>query len=189
MNKTGCCLRGRIPCITRPHECDRLANLAESHRRVPVPRALSELHEPSAVAFDASDSDKVHVVCSPRYLSGVHKQRESQYDHPVEWAEPDIAAILGRLLLQQETGILGQHRSLEPVWSSDEVAQLTPALHTAFRQAQTREWVSFAFLQPSGTNLVVTSGGFFFKDRQMHVVLANYREIIHEYAVDIELVQ
>ena len=117
------------------------------------------------------------------------KLQESLYDHPVEWAEPDIAAILERLLLQQETGILGQHRSREPVLSSDEVAQLTPALHTAFSQVRTREWVSFAFLQPSGTNLVVISGGFFFKKRQLHVVLANYREIIHEYAVDIELVR
>jgi hypothetical protein len=113
----------------------------------------------------------------------------SQYDHPLDWAEPDIAAILGRLLLQQETGILGQHRSLEPVFSSDEVAQLTPTLHAAFRQAHTHEWVSFAFLEPSGTNLVVTSGGLFFRDRHLHVVLANYREKIHQYAVDIDLVR
>jgi hypothetical protein len=54
------------------------------------------------------------------------------YEHPLVWAEPDIAAILGQLLLQRETGLLGQHRSLEPVFSTDELKQLTPALHAAF---------------------------------------------------------
>ena len=115
--------------------------------------------------------------------------KPAQYDHPLDWAESDIAAVLGRLLVQQETGILGRHRSLEPLFSSDEVAELTTAFHAAFRQAKRQEWVSFAVLQPSGTNLIVTSGGLFFKDGHLHVVLANYRERIHQYAVDINLVR
>src|SRR5678815_4781950 len=113
----------------------------------------------------------------------------SQYDHPQGWAEPDIAAILGRLQLEQATGILGKHRSVEPVFSSDEVAQLTPSVQAAFGQAETNEWVSFALFQPSGTNVIITSGGLFFKDRQLHIVLANCREKIHQYAEDIELVR
>ncbi len=115
--------------------------------------------------------------------------QSARHEHPFDWAEADIAAILGRLQIEQETGVLGQHRSLEPVFSPDEVAQMTPAVHAAFQQAQPNEWVSFAFFTPSGTNLIVTSGGLYFKAGRLHVVLANYREKLHQHAVDIDLVR
>ena len=66
---------------------------------------------------------------------------------------------------------------------------MTPILRAAFQQAQATEWVSFVFLYPTGTNLEVTSGAFFIVHRRLHIVIANTREVINQFATDIGLVQ
>lgn len=66
---------------------------------------------------------------------------------------------------------------------------MTPILRTAFQQAQGSEWMSFAFLYPTGTNLEVTSGAFFIANRRLHMVIANAREVINQFATDIGLVR
>lgn len=117
------------------------------------------------------------------------KARALQYDHPVEWNESDLAAILSRLLVQPEMGLLDRKRPPVPVFSAEEIARLTPSLRAAFQQVQASEWVSFMFSYPTGTNLEVTSGAFFVTNRRLHVVLANTREVVHQFGTDVGLVR
>jgi hypothetical protein len=117
------------------------------------------------------------------------KSKALQYDHPAEWNEPELATILSRLLVQPEMGLLNSKRPPVPVFTAEEVSRMTPILRTAFQQAQGSEWMSFAFLYPTGTNLEVTSGAFFIANRRLHVVIANVREIVHQFATDVGLVR
>lgn len=117
------------------------------------------------------------------------QSRVLQYDHPAEWNETDLATILSRLLLQPEMGLLDRKRPAVAVFSAEEIARLTPILCTAFRQAQASEWVSFMFSYPTGTNLEVTSGTLFIANRRLHVVIANAREIVDQFATDMGLVR
>ena len=117
------------------------------------------------------------------------KSKALQYDHPAEWNEPELATILSRLLVQPEMGLLDRKRPPVPVFTAEEVSRMTPILRTAFQQAQGSEWMSFAFLYPTGTNLEVTSGAFFIVNRRLHVVIANAREVVNQFATDIGLVR
>jgi hypothetical protein len=112
-----------------------------------------------------------------------------QYDHPAEWNDLELATILSRLLVQPERGLLDRTRPPVPVFTAEEISRMTPILRAAFRQAQATEWVSFVFLYPTGTNLEVTSGAFFIMHRRLHVVIANDREVINQFATDIGLVR
>ena len=117
------------------------------------------------------------------------KSKALQYDHPAEWNEPELATILSRLLVQPEMGLLDRKRPPVPVFTAEEVLRMTPILRKAFRQAQGSEWLSFAFLSPTGTNLEVTSGAFFIVNRRLHVVIANAREVVNQFATDIGFVR
>jgi hypothetical protein len=117
------------------------------------------------------------------------KSKALQYDHPAEWSELELATILSRLLVQPEMGLLDRKRPPVPVFTAEEISRMTPILRMAFQQAQGSEWISFAFLYPTGTNLEVTSGAFFIANRRLHVVIANAREVINQFAADIELVK
>jgi hypothetical protein len=117
------------------------------------------------------------------------KSKALQYDHPAEWNEAELATILSRLLVQPEMGLLDRKHPPVPVFTAEEVSRMTPILRTAFQQAQGSEWMSFAFLYPTGTNLEVTSGAFFIANRRLHVVIANAREVVHQFATDIGLVR
>lgn len=117
------------------------------------------------------------------------KSKALQYDHPAEWNEPELATILSRLLVQPEMGLLDRKRPPVPVFTVEEISRMTPILRTAFQQAQGSEWMSFAFLYPTGTNLEVTSGAFFIVNRRLHVVIANAREVVNQFATDVGFVR
>lgn len=117
------------------------------------------------------------------------KSKALQYDHPAEWNELELATILSRVLVQPEMGLLDRKRPPVPVFTAEEISRMTPVLRTAFQQAQATEWVSFVFLYPTGTNLDVTSGAFFIVNRRLHIVIANTREVINQFATDIGLVR
>ncbi|MCX5729285.1 MAG: hypothetical protein NTZ28_10695 [Nitrospirae bacterium] len=117
------------------------------------------------------------------------KSKALQYDHPAEWNEPELATILSRLLVQPEMGLLDRKRPPVPVFTTEEISRMTPILRTAFQQAQGSEWLSFVFLSPTGTNLEVTSGAFFIVNRRLHVVIANAREVVNQFATDVGFVR
>jgi hypothetical protein len=117
------------------------------------------------------------------------KSKALQYDHPAEWNEAELATILSRLLVQPEMGLLNRRHPPVPVFTAEEVSRIAPILRTAFQQAQGSEWMSFAFLSPTGTNLEVTSGAFFIVNRQLPVVIANAREVVNQFATDIGFIR
>jgi hypothetical protein len=117
------------------------------------------------------------------------KSKVPQYDHPAEWNELELATIFSRLLVQPEMGLLNRTRAPVPVFTAEEISRMTPILRAAFQQAQATEWVSFVFLYPTGTNFDVASGAFFIVNRRLHIVIANNREVINQFATDIGLVR
>jgi len=99
-----------------------------------------------------------------------------RYDHPADWAESDVHAIVSRLLLQERVGLFDTKPAPRAVFSPDEAHRLAPALAEAFRQARPVEWVAFYFERPAGEQPEVTSGGMFLQDGRLHVIVANHRE-------------
>jgi hypothetical protein len=103
---------------------------------------------------------------------------ELRYEHPADWPEADLAAILSRILVQKHTGFLEQKSVPQPLFSASETKQLVPGLQKAFRTATPSEWVAFFSTRPSGTAQEVTSGGMFLKGDRLHVVVANHHDQI-----------
>ena len=99
-----------------------------------------------------------------------------RYDHPADWSETDLAAILSRLLVQERTGLLEEKSAPKPLFSTSETKQLVPGLQKAFRTATPSEWMAFFSTRPGGTAQEVTSGGMFLQGGRLHVVVANYHE-------------
>lgn len=104
--------------------------------------------------------------------------RTVRHNHPMEWAEKDLSAILKRVFIRRSSGLMDSSRPLEAVFSQEEISFLTPGLRKAFGLAHPSDWIVFALWgssSPSQT-LEVTSGGIFLEGRQLHVILANHRE-------------
>lgn len=99
------------------------------------------------------------------------------YDHPAEWTEAELNAILGRLHLQELVGLLEQKPAPRAVFSSEEISQLAPMLKQAFHMARPSEWIVFYLARSTGAAQGITSGGFFLEGRQFHVIVANHREL------------
>jgi hypothetical protein len=99
------------------------------------------------------------------------------YEHPVNWSEADLSAILRGLLVQERIGLLDQKMPPKALFAPEEIRQLAPQLQAAFRLARPTEWVA-VYLEFSSRSPVpeVTSGGFFVKGGALHVVVANHRE-------------
>jgi hypothetical protein len=103
---------------------------------------------------------------------------DQRYDHPAEWTEAELRAILERLLVQERRGLLDPSRPPRAVFSAGEISRLAPQLAEAFRSARSTEWVAFYLVTPVGSDGEATSGAFFVTGGRLHVVIANYRERI-----------
>lgn len=116
-------------------------------------------------------------------LSSVQDRADAaavRHDHPVTWAEADLRAILGRLLLQERGGLMDPTRPPRPVFSADEITRLLPPLRRAFEAARPADWVVFVLSDRAGSPspVTLTSGALAVADRRLHVILANHRESV-----------
>ena len=111
------------------------------------------------------------------------------YDHPATWAEPELAAILGRMLLEDRVGLMDSPQPPRPVFSQEELTVLVPAIRDSFQRATPQEWLSFFSSGSRGTDLAVTSGGIFLADSQLHLVLANHRAVLAKGSDDLAAVR
>ncbi len=124
------------------------------------------------------------VQDEPSVFVGLASQNEPEtlslgtHNHPMEWSNTDLHAILSRLLVQKQGGIMDPLTHPQAVFSQDEILQLTPALIESFKVARPTDWVVFALWgsSPSSQALEVTSGGMFLQDQRLHIILANHRE-------------
>ncbi len=99
-------------------------------------------------------------------------------DHPIEWSDSDLYAILTRLHVQTRRGLLDSLGPSRQLFSPEKSLHLLPGLRDAFRDAQPSDWVGFALWSSSRRSqaLEVTSGSMFLQDGRLHVILANHRE-------------
>jgi hypothetical protein len=109
-------------------------------------------------------------------FSDAQAARELRYNHPADWPQGDLRAILSRLSVQDRSGLLEDKPSPRPVFSSDEVTQLAPGLAKGLNLAGSSEWIAFGLTRSERGAQEITSGGMFLKDNRLHVVIANHRE-------------
>ena len=102
----------------------------------------------------------------------------TQYEHPVEWSESDLHAILSQVRIQEQTGILDSAKPRKIVFFPEEIKALLPGLHHAFKIAQPSDHVVFALWVSSSRSqaLEVTSGSLFVQGQMLHIILANHHE-------------
>ena len=98
-----------------------------------------------------------------------------RYEHPGTWTVEELSAILSRLLLEDRVGLMDSSRPPRPVFSSEEITLLTPAIQDSFQRARPNEWVAFSLSTPNGSGFAVASGGMFLAGARLHVVVANHR--------------
>jgi len=103
---------------------------------------------------------------------------EVQHDHPVNWNDAELSAILSRLFLNERVGLLDQKPAPRPVFAPDELDRLVPAIRDAFRAARPTEWVTFFLTRPGGQGEDVTSGGLYVDGQQLHMIVANHHEVV-----------
>lgn len=102
-----------------------------------------------------------------------------RHDHPVTWTEAELRAILGRLLLQEQGGLMDSTKPPRAVFSADELLRLLPALQQAFEAARPSDWVVFALSDRAASSTsTITSGALAVEQRQLHIILANHREAV-----------
>ncbi|TAJ10411.1 MAG: hypothetical protein EPO61_02945 [Nitrospirae bacterium] len=106
------------------------------------------------------------------------KAGDVQHNHPASWNESDLNAILSGLYLTEQVGLLDQKPVPRPIFSPEDVARLAPAVQEAFRLAQPNEWVTFFLTHPAGQGEEVTSGALYVDGQQLHVIVANDREVM-----------
>lgn len=102
------------------------------------------------------------------------------YDHPATLTEQEMVAILSRMLLEDRGGLMDSAQPPRPVFSTEEIGFLAPAIRESFLRATPREWISFFIAGPSAAGLVATSGGMFLDHSQLHLVVANHRTVLEK---------
>ena len=106
------------------------------------------------------------------------KAGDVQHNHPASWSESDLKAILSGLYLTEQVGLLDQKPLPRPIFSPEDIARLAPAVQEAFRLAQPNEWVTFFLTHQAGQGEEVTSGALYVDGQQLHVIVANDREVM-----------
>lgn len=116
-------------------------------------------------------------------LTSYHRAKEGarvQHNHPKAWSEADLRTILARLLIQKQGGIMDPSTQPQAVFLPDDLVLLTPALRETFQAARPSDWIVFALWSssPESQALEVTSGGMFLQSQNLHIILANHRELV-----------
>lgn len=106
------------------------------------------------------------------------EKSSGRYDHPATWTIDELSAVLSRLLLEDRVGLMDRARPPRPLFSSEEIVLLAPAIVDSFRRATPSEWVSFSLSSPGASGVIVTSGGMFLADSRFHVIIANHRALL-----------
>jgi hypothetical protein len=103
------------------------------------------------------------------------------YSHPFRWSAEQWKPILRSIHVQKrDQGILfifGPNGPTLPAFTPAEVDYLSETLTRAFAQAQPSEVVVFGLTSPKTQEITeITTGAWYVKDAQLHLILGNYRE-------------
>jgi len=110
-----------------------------------------------------------------------HAESAQLFSHPFRWSAEQWKPILRSIHVQKRgQGILvfpGPNGPTLPAFTSAEVDYLSETLTRAFAQAQPSEVVVFGLTSPKTQEITeITTGAWFVKDTQLHLILGNYRE-------------
>jgi len=110
-----------------------------------------------------------------------HAESTQPFSHPFRWSAEQWKPILRSIHVQKR----GQGVFFFPAPNGPTLPALTPAevdylsetLTRAFAQAQPSEMVVFGLTSPKTREITeITTGAWYVKDGQLHLILANYRE-------------
>lgn len=110
-----------------------------------------------------------------------HSESAQPFSHPFRWGAEQWKPILRSIHVQKrDQGILlssGPNGPTLPAFTSDEVDYLSETLTRAFAQAEPSEMVVFGLTSPKTQGITeITTGAWYVKDAQLHLILGNYRE-------------
>jgi Short C-terminal domain len=110
-----------------------------------------------------------------------HAESTQSFSHPFRWSSEQWKPILRSIYVQKR----GQGVFFFPTPNGSALSAFTPAevdylsetLTRAFAQAQPSEVVVFGLTSPKTQEITeITTGAWFVKDTQLHLILGNYRE-------------
>jgi hypothetical protein len=103
------------------------------------------------------------------------------FSHPFRWSAEQWKPILRSIHVQKrDQGLLfifGSNGPTLPAFTPAEVDYLSETLTRAFAQAEPSEVVVFGLTSPKTKEMTeITTGAWYVKDTQLHLILGNYRE-------------
>lgn len=124
--------------------------------------------------------DPVNFVRLERDPHVLEEAPYTKHTHPLLISSEDIAIILRGLSVQQRRIAvqlwLAGEAPREPALTQAEIALLAPKLAEALGRANPHERVSYYLSRPeTSIKRVITSGGMYVKDHELHVILSNHR--------------
>jgi len=141
--------------------------------------------EPTRVVCGACEqADRFVRLQTPPRES--HSDQTSGFTHPFRLSPEEWTTILRSIYVQRyQQGFLPLTASsgpAVPAFSEEEVEYLRATLPRAFSEAQADEWIIFELSHVRSPETIevtdVTSGAWFVKGQDLHLVLANYREAV-----------
>jgi hypothetical protein len=110
-----------------------------------------------------------------------HAESTQSFSHPFHWSAEQWKSILRSIHVQKlGQGIFffpGPNGPTLPAFTPAEVDYLSETLTRAFAQAQPSEVVVFGLTNPKTQEMTeITTGAWYVKDAQLHLILGNYRE-------------
>jgi hypothetical protein len=111
-----------------------------------------------------------------------HTASAPHFTHPLVLSPEEWTVLLGTLRIQRQAeGLLFRDPPgpVLPAWTPEDISYLSVALSEAFAQAQPHEMVVFGLSHLNAYQMTeVTTGGWFVDGPSVHVVLANYRQVV-----------
>ena len=111
-----------------------------------------------------------------------HVESSQPFSHPFQWSDEQWKPILRSIHVQKRNqGILffsAPNGPTLPAFTPAEVDYLSETLMRAFAQAQPSEVVVFGLTSQKTQEIAeITTGAWYVKDTQLHLILGNYREV------------
>jgi len=111
-----------------------------------------------------------------------HVEGSQPFSHPFQWSAEQWKPILRSIHVQKrDQGVFffsAPNGPTLPAFTPGEVDYLSETLTRAFAQAQPSEVVVFGFTSPKTQEIAeITTGAWYVKDAQLHLILGNYREV------------
>jgi len=132
-----------------------------------------------------SDPEPTIVLIVPAANAAAKRRHTSRADivtGTVDWGCPSAGERFPCRPIRPTAGsptVSDDKNPVENAFTPDQIAFLGPGLSKALRRTHPDEFVVFGFSRPRPPQLTeITTGGWFVEGEQLHLVLANYRQVV-----------